>query len=113
MFDSTTIVPQIDAGTYPHLSFTKGFRVDYVAPTLTSNKYTVSMLSLLLGNDTNPTSAVPTSDDRLMNWTIEGTAGHASGATKQFDIKTGTTARFDGVMEHGLFRQKQVAIPFL
>lgn len=89
------VVPNIDAGIYPHMKFDYGFRPEYIAPTRTENKYTVQMESIFLGaQNVSPTTTIPTSDDRLMNWIITNHTGFDS-SYKQIEVKAGSIHSFD------------------
>jgi hypothetical protein len=84
----------LDAGTYPHLQFTNGFRPEYIAPTLADNKYNVKVLSMKFGDvNVEPSSATPSSDDRLMNFIIEGTTDLV-GTSAQFSLVNNTSNYF-------------------
>ena len=87
-------VQKIDAGVYPHMELDRGFRPEYVAPTLATNKYTVKMLSITIGAiQVSPTTAVPSADDRLMNWILEDVINHANSA---FQFNLTANFNFDG-----------------
>lgn len=94
-FNGSTVA-QVDAGIYPHMQFNYAFRPEYVAPTRTDNKYTVSMMSVFLGGqNVAPSSSSPTADDRKMNWIIAHHTGH-DGTALQLAVKAGTIQTFDG-----------------
>jgi len=93
-FTGNTVV-KIDAGIYPHMKFDYGFRPEYITPTRTENKYTVSMMSIFLGGqNVAPSSNTPNADDRKMNWIIAHHSGHNSTGL-QFEVKAGTINSFD------------------